>query len=301
MSLYGELVDLQTFREQRAAEKQQRREAKRCNLSVMAPDYGREIPPRINPHVFDMVDQVQSCYVALIQAVEVFKQQVADLVAAGELAPSERLSLQGHYRELVDAIDVATEATLRWRASGVPPGVITEQAHHIADHAKYVYVVGSRDIAAMQYWLAELAHTGRLTHCANERLQWGHCCKFWDSLYLGTVCAVRDERTWDGGWDWSDNTFSDGRQIMSQVRVNNWHAVDHEWPHNAYLAGDGPIQEHPVGSVCSIAPVVDPEPDRVQRHVPLEIDLEALVEQVGKKRLIPADADISASEKQMPG
>ena len=50
----------------------------------------------------------------------------------------------------------------------------------------------------------------------------------WETLYHGTTPAVRDERTWDGGWDWADNTPSDGRQVMAQVRVKNWQILDRD-------------------------------------------------------------------------
>ena len=98
----------------------------------------------------------------------------------------------------------------------------------------------------------------------------------WETLYHGTTCAVRDDRTWDGAWDWSDNTYSDGRQVMAQVRVNNWQKLDCNWPYNEFLCGDGPIQEHPRGSLCQIAPVIDPEDegDHFKYHPPVQIDLE---------------------------
>jgi hypothetical protein len=298
MSLHGELLDFKAFREQRAAEKvERRRENARRNLSPMAPDYGREIPPRINPDVPDMVDQINGCYFTLTQAVEGFQEEIADLVDAGELAPSEGRSLQSHYQELVEAIDRAMAGTLRWNASGVSPCVTTERVHVIADHAKHVFAVGNRDIAALQYRLADFAHTGQLAQAANERLQWDHCLKMWETLYGGTVFVVRDDRTWDGGWDWSDNTYSDGRQIMSQVRVNDWEAIERDWTCGE-IAGDGPWLEHPRGSICSIAPVEDPDKDHGRCHRPIEIDLEALAERVGMRALVHPNAESSVRGDQ---
>ena len=170
-------------------------------------------------------------------------------------------------------------SSVRDRRSRLPDFV-----HRLADHAKYVYAVGTRDIAALQYQLAELAGTGRIDHKEQNDLQWRHCLPMWETLYHGTTCAVRDDRTWDGAWDWSDNTYSDGRQVMAQVRVNNWQKLDCNWPYNEFLCGDGPIQEHPRGSLCQIAPVIDPEDakgDHLKYHPPVQIDLEASDRTVG--------------------
>jgi hypothetical protein len=150
-------------------------------------------------------------------------------------------------------VDAATAITLRWNATGFDVYDITDHAHLIADHAKYIYAVGSRDTAAMQYRLAELAiPAGSITRCTSTCN--GPLLGDVGDAVPGTTCAVRDDRTLDGGWDWSDNTYSDGRRVMAQVRVENWYELDCNWPYNAGMAGDGPIQERPRGSVCQIAP-----------------------------------------------
>jgi hypothetical protein len=279
-----EPFDLTAFRSRHAALKEERRRQRaRDNFSGWAPDYGREIPPRLNPDVPDMVEQVKACCFALTQAIEGFQERVAYLVAASELDRRERLGLTGHYRDLLEAADAATAVALHLNGTGDSAYDIADRAHLVADHAKYVYAVGSRDIAALQYRLAELAHTGRLAFEAHERLQWDHCHKSWETLYYGTVCAVRDDRTWDGGWDWSDNTYSDGRQIMAQVRVKNWDAIERDLPYRG-IAGDGPCNEHPWGSVCSIAPVIEPDEDGYY-YRPIEIDLEVFNDQVDDQAL----------------
>jgi hypothetical protein len=57
---------LAAFRARREAFKQRRRRQKAGdNLSLTAPDYGREIPPRTKSDVPDMVDQVKECCVDL--------------------------------------------------------------------------------------------------------------------------------------------------------------------------------------------------------------------------------------------
>jgi hypothetical protein len=277
-----EPADLAGFRTRREALKQERRRQKaRDNLSLTAPDYGREIPPRLNPDVPDMVDRVKSCYVSLTQEIDGFREGVAMLVATGELDPRDSIGLPEHYRDLEEAVDAATAVTLRWNATGFTVYDVTADVHAIADHAKYVYAIGSRDIAATQRRVAELHGTGRLHREAHKILQWDHCLRMWEMLYYGTTAAVRDERTWDGGWDWADNTYSDGRQVMAQVRVRNWYALDCNWKYNEGMAGDGPIHEHPCGSLSQIYPPIDSEKDHYQYHPPIEIDLEELIEQLG--------------------
>jgi hypothetical protein len=278
-------LDLTAFRSRRAALKtERRRQRARDSLLPEAPDNGREIPPRINPDVPDMVDQVKGGYFDLTQAIQQFQEWVADLAAARDLDPRVRAALVAHYRHLLEAVDAATAATLQWSGTGHSTYDITEHVQHVADHAKYVYAIGSRDIASLQYRLAAYAHVGLLAVEAHERLQWDHCHKMWETLYNGTVCAVRDDRMWDGGWDWCDNTYSDGRQVMSQVRVKNWDALERNLPF-AGIAGDGPCDEHPWGSVCSIAPVIDPDEGHYRCYQPIEIDLEAFMDQVDMQAL----------------
>jgi hypothetical protein len=164
-----------------------------------------------------------------------------ELVDAGRLDPGESTGLLEHYDQLQEAVDAATTHAVRWRTrSGV---ILGDFVNALADHAKYVYAVGSRDIAALQYRLTELAHTGRLDVEAHKRLRWDHCLRMWEALYHGTTSAVRDERTWDGMWDWSDNTYHDARQVMMQARVKGREILDRKWPYSEGICGDGPVQE----------------------------------------------------------
>jgi len=236
----NEAADLAGFRAQREALKQEGRRQKACdNDTAYVPDYGREIPPWLNPDVADMVNRVTTCYVGLTQRIVGFQDEIAASVNAGTLDPSARTGLVEHYRHLQQAVGAATTDTLTWH-----PGGTLETVHRLADHAKYVYAVGARDIAALQYCLSELAGTGRLDPEVHHSLQWDYCLPMWETLYHGTLCAVHDERTWDGGWGWSDNTYSDGRQVMIQARVKNWQELERGWPYNENMCGDGPINEH---------------------------------------------------------
>jgi hypothetical protein len=276
----NEPADLASFRARREELKRERRRKKaRDNFTAEAPDYGREIPPRLNPDIPDMVHRVKACYVGLTQWITDFRSDIAGLADAGKLDRAAKVGLHEHYHDLQEAVDAATAVVLGWDATGFDVYDITDDVHLIADHAKYVYAVGSRDIAALQYRLAELAGTGRIDLEHHWHLQWGHCLPMWETLYHGTTCAVRDDRIWDSTWDWSDNTYSDGRQVMAQVRVKNWQELARNWPYNEFLCGDGPIQEHRRGSLCQIAPVHANDPFAC--HPVIEIDLEALIEQLG--------------------
>ena len=125
-----EPADFACFRARRAALKEERRRQKaRDNFTAEAPDYGREIPPRLNPDVPDMVDRVKACYVGLTQWMTDFEQGIVNLANAGMLNRS--VSLSGHYRDLHMAVDAATADALKWR-----PGAKLETVHRLADHAK---------------------------------------------------------------------------------------------------------------------------------------------------------------------
>lgn len=278
-------VDLAEFRAQREERERQRRRREVRDIGC-APDYGRQVPPPLNPNIPDMVQKVRACYAVLAQGIFDFQDEIAALVAAKKLHPSEHQRLSGHYRDLTAAIEAA-ELDIPEGCPGERPNDFTEKGawhlrvvHRVADYAKYVYAVGTRDIAALQYRLAELGHTGRLKFESHEHLQGKHCLAMWETLYFGTLSALHDQHTWDGAWDWYDNTYSDGRQIMVQARVKNWEELEQTWPYGHVMCGDGAVAEHPRGSLCQISPVIDPNTEGYS-HPWIEIDLEELIEQLG--------------------
>lgn len=138
-----------------------------------------------------------------------------------------------------------------------PP--VNRDVHDIADRAKEGYAVGAEIIAQTQYRLAELAGTGVLDADESKRLQ-RNLCLIWESLYGGTLCAVRDWDTDDSEWDGYDNTYSDGRQVITQVRVEPRSESDECWEHNSFMLGDGAPNEFPLGTVSDIAPARPKEP-----------------------------------------
>ena len=133
------------------------------------------------------------------------------------------------------------------------PPPINPDVNDIADRAKHGYAHGTRLLAAVQYRLATLAGTGRLDPDESMRLQ--HVlADIWWALYSGTTYAVRDEDTDDDTWDEADNTYSDGRTVMVQTRIEPWEDSDFSWQHNRFLCGDGAVNEHPRGTICHISP-----------------------------------------------
>jgi hypothetical protein len=133
------------------------------------------------------------------------------------------------------------------------PPPINPAVNDIADRAKHGYALGTRLLASVQYRLATLALTGRLEPDESMRLQ--HVlADIWSALYLGTTYAVRDEDTDDDTWDEADNTYSDGRTVMVQTRIEPWEDSDFSCKHNRFLCGDGAVNEHPRGTICHISP-----------------------------------------------
>ena len=88
----------------------------------------------------------------------------------------------------------------------------------IADAAKHAYAVGQKEIADLAYRLAELAGTGQLNPNEAMRLQEGLGTVL-DTLYAGTLCAVRDWETEDSTGDDDDNAYSDGRRVLAQIQI----------------------------------------------------------------------------------
>src|SRR6476619_1372123 len=112
----------------------------------------------------------------------------------------------------------------------------------IADRAKHGYANATQVLAATQYRLAELAGTGRLDPDESMSLQ-TNLFHLWQALYAGTLGAVRDWATDDCTWDEVDNTYSHGRQVRIQIRIEPEETSDSTWQHNRFLLGDGAVNE----------------------------------------------------------
>ncbi|MCV7017654.1 hypothetical protein [Mycolicibacterium aichiense] len=127
---------------------------------------------------------------------------------------------------------------------------VNRNIHAVADQAKHAYAKGTQKLAAIQYRLGELAGKGLLDPEEATSLQ-GQLVGVWDSLYHGTLCAVRDEDTDDSTWDQADNTYSDGRQVVHQIRVEPEPTA---WgrEYDRFTLGDGAVADHPRGTVTCI-------------------------------------------------
>jgi hypothetical protein len=141
---------------------------------------------------------------------------------------------------------------------------VNPNVHDIADQAKYAYATGTQALAALQYRLGELAGSGRIDPDESMSLQFG-LASIWESLYWGTLCAVRDEDTDD--WDEDGNTYSDGRTVMTQIRIEPRETSELNWEYNRFMCGDGAVNEHPRGTICCIAHH-DPKRDQVADDPP---------------------------------
>ena len=147
-------------------------------------------------------------------------------------------------------------------------------------------LVGTQLLAATQYRLGELAGTGRLDPDESMQLQ-ENLFHIWEALYAGTLCAVRDEDTVDSNWDEADNTYSDGRQVMVQVRIEPEETSELNWEHNRFMLGDGAINEHPRGTICCISPVnLDDAACYVWFH--LELKVQELTSSSSRSNSAPA-------------
>ena len=145
---------------------------------------------------------------------------------------------------------------------------VNPNVHDIADRAKHAYALGTQLVAQTHYRLAELAGLGLLDPDESMSLQL-NLTEIWGHLHFGTVGAVRDEGD-DGDEEEdyhaptgiaADNTYSDGRTVMIQNRIETLETSEHSWEHNRFLLDDGAIIYHQRGTICCISPP-NPEDDR---------------------------------------
>jgi hypothetical protein len=173
---------------------------------------------------------------------------------------------------------------------------VNPNMHDIADRAKHAYAKGTQVLAATQCRFAELAGTGRLDPDESMSLQ-HNLVSIWEALYSGTVCAVRDWDTDDCTWDETDNTYSDGRQVMLQIRIEPVELSNFSWEHNRFMLGDGAVNEHPLGTICYISPI-KPDDDQVVGNTP-QLDLPADFE-APRRRLLQAEVEVDGGDETDP-
>jgi hypothetical protein len=133
-----------------------------------------------------------------------------------------------------------------------PPPLRPDVTPNVVDRAKFEYAIGTKLLATAQYQLAELAGIGVLDRDESMSMKW---CLFraCESLY-SKIQMVRDEDTDDSTWDAVDNSYSDGRVVVTWTRIGPAE-LDTAWEYNRFLLGDGAVQDHPRSTVCHIAPM----------------------------------------------
>lgn len=119
---------------------------------------------------------------------------------------------------------------------------------------KHGFFVCSRELAELQYRLAELAGEGELNPNESSAMQ-ASLVEVWQAMYSATLGAARDPQSGDHTWDDGDNCYSDGRRICTQIRIEPREQSDDNWKHNQFLLGEGAVNEYPRGTISSIAPI----------------------------------------------
>lgn len=136
---------------------------------------------------------------------------------------------------------------------------VNPNVYEIADRVKHGFATIARQLATMQYRLGELAGTGQLDPDESMRLQENRF-HIYEDLYFATLCAVRDPDSDDSTCCEDENTYTDGRKVKIQIRVEPEEFSDFNWEHNKFTLGDGAINEHPLGTIFHISPI-KPEDD----------------------------------------
>jgi hypothetical protein len=274
-----ELADAQTRRRNAAIAKFNKRRHD-IGLQMTAPYYGRQIPPPLNPCYPGWVALLTDGYKELSDQVARFNQTILRLVSARKLDPTAGQELRRHFDEFRRVIADAAVVIDDWSPTEDPEDTIPPEVHRIADYGKYVYAIGSRDISWMQHRLKKLAYSGLIDIEAQNELHHDLCYSLGEPIYSATTSLLHDHATWDGGWDWDENTYSDGRQVMIRVRITDWQTLFGEVTCNFAITGygDGVINEHPEGMVCLIN---SPVPGNAHEcgHPVVEISLEDLKRQ----------------------
>jgi hypothetical protein len=135
------------------------------------------------------------------------------------------------------------------------PGPINPDICGMVDQVKHAFWCTAEGLAEMHYRLAELTGLGLLDPDANNHLQDG-LVALCEHLYRGTLCAVRDPDNGDDVYyDEFDNTFGDGHEIRTLIRIEPWEDSAGSWEFNAFVHGDGATNDYPRGTVYHVNPV----------------------------------------------
>jgi hypothetical protein len=138
------------------------------------------------------------------------------------------------------------------------PGPINPNILGMVDTIKYTYYAAVEQLAEMHYKLAELTGLALLDPDANNGLQ-NTLATLWEILYHGTVSNVRDDDNADDIYFAEfDNTYSDGREILTKIQVESEMESEGAVEFNRFILGDGATDEFPRGVIYHINPVTPP-------------------------------------------
>ena len=227
----------------------------------MAHDPGRQIPPPVDPNAIGTVASLLEGYKCLNTNIEDFRAKVVELAHDARLNPAEQVSLLTLCTAFQDAVFTAAQITGRWDPNGPDADQITPEVHRIADHAKYMYAIGSRDVVARnrswRCWPIPARSTSRRTTSCSTT-----CATRWVKRCPSTRHPCTTRTPGMGRLELDDNTYSDGRAVVIQARITGWSELEGSWPRNegVEVSGDGPINDFPLGSVCHINLPDDPDP-----------------------------------------
>jgi hypothetical protein len=139
------------------------------------------------------------------------------------------------------------------------PGPINPDVLGVVDEIKYMYYAAGEQLAEMQYKLAELTGLALLDPDANGDLQ-NTLVKLWEIIYHGTLSNVRHDADADDVYfEEFDNTYSDGREILTKIRIESEMDSEGALDFNRFVHGDGATEDFPRGVIYQINPVNPPK------------------------------------------
>ncbi|OBI24101.1 hypothetical protein [Mycobacterium sp. E2497] len=152
---------------------------------------------------------------------------------------------------------------------------VNENPQAIADKAKYEYVMLTEQLGALEDRMTELAEAGLLDADESSNLR-DEVFRIWEGVCAATLFALVPD-DWDLEADWDTfaedwNTYSDGRTVLTRIRIEPRPHTDPNSVHNeeddTYLLLDDTGDE---GVIYYLAPP-GPADDQLVDDVPQQSD-----------------------------
>jgi hypothetical protein len=135
------------------------------------------------------------------------------------------------------------------------PGPINPDIVGMVDAIKYTYYAAGEQLAEMHYKLGELTGLALLDPDANSGLQ-TTLYRLWEIIHHGTLSNVLDHDNADDIYLAEfENTYSDGREILTKIRVESEMDSEGAREFNRFILGDGATNDFPRGVIYHINPV----------------------------------------------